>query len=83
MHLQQTEVEGYRIKIRVDEHLTQSLLQNIREYPKFKSPDGESYIIHLPPDLNAFIQIVSFEKLIEDARMRHRAFFEKLNLPDV
>ena len=32
-------------------------------------------------DYNAYIEIISFERLISSAKERNRAFFDKLGLP--
>ena len=43
------------------------------------SPDGEGYFGYLPK-FNAYVEIKSFRKLVEDARMRNKVFFKKLGL---
>jgi len=43
------------------------------------SPDGEGYFGYIQA-FNAYVEIMSFRKLIEDAKMRNRIFFKKLGL---
>ena len=62
-------------------HIVDSLIEFMGEFHYVKTQDGQGVLMYAPK-LNAFIQIVSFEKLIEDARHRHQAFFEKLGLPE-
>jgi hypothetical protein len=33
------------------------------------------------PNRNAYLEVLSYTKLVEDAKKRNRVFFEKLNLP--
>lgn len=52
-----------------------------------------SYDFHLTPDqlgyfkfhtqLNAYMEIISFQKVVQDAKKRNRVLFDKLNLPAV
>jgi len=43
------------------------------------SPDGEGYFGY-SAGYSAYIEVMSFRKLIEDAKMRNRVFFKKLGL---
>lgn len=44
-----------------------------------KSADGEGYF-GFSPDHNAFIEVMPYNKMLHDARLRNEAFFEKLGL---
>ena len=46
------------------------------------TPDNEGYF-KLHKTLNAYIEVISFEKLVNDAKKRNRVLFDKLNLPAV
>lgn len=43
------------------------------------SPDGEGYFGYMKA-YNAYVEIMSFRKLVEDAKMRNRIFFKKLGI---
>jgi hypothetical protein len=45
-----------------------------------ETDDGMGYYRHHVV-LNAYIEVISFDKLLESAKQRHRAFFDKLGLP--
>lgn len=44
-----------------------------------ETPDGEGYIGYIKA-YNAYVQIMSFKKVVDDARMRNAIFFRKLGL---
>lgn len=44
------------------------------------TPDGQGYF-KLHNSLNAYIEVISFDKLVNDAKKRNRVLFDKLNLP--
>lgn len=44
------------------------------------TPDGQGYFF-FNQNYNAYVEIMSFDKMLSDARKRQLAFFEKLNLP--
>ncbi len=44
------------------------------------SPDSQGYYIFNKP-LNTYVEIMSFNKLVDDAKKRNSSFFEKLNIP--
>jgi hypothetical protein len=60
-------------------HIVEELMPYIDRTSCIPSTDGEGFIIHVPRQ-NAIIQVMSFEKLIEDAQMRNQAFFRKLGI---
>lgn len=43
------------------------------------SPDGEGYFGYIKA-YNAYVEIMSFRKLVEDAKMRNKIFFKKLGI---
>lgn len=45
-----------------------------------KTPDGQGYF-KMHPTLGVYEEIVSYEKLLNDAKKRNASFFEKLNMP--
>lgn len=45
-----------------------------------KTPDGEGYFGNINA-LNAYIEIISYNKLLQDAVKRNKILFQKLNLP--
>jgi hypothetical protein len=60
--------------------LTDTLVKVVRTSPaNNKFPDGEGYF-GFSPDHNAWIEVLPYHKIIHDARIRHEAFFRRLNL---
>lgn len=58
----------------------ESLEKVIRVSPAHhKSADGEGYFGY-SPEHNAFIEVMPYNKMLHDARLRNEAFFEKLGL---
>lgn len=59
------------------------LVDKIHEFAKgFSltiSPDGEGYF-GFSSGFNAYIEVISYRKLIEDAKMRNKIFFKKLGI---
>jgi hypothetical protein len=45
-----------------------------------KTPDGIGYF-GFNPNLNTYIEVISYDKLVGDARKRNHVLFEKLGLP--
>lgn len=45
-----------------------------------KTPDGLGYYFY-HDELRAYIEVISYEKMLSDAKKRNRAFFEKLGIP--
>lgn len=43
------------------------------------SPDDEGYFGFIP-GYNAYVEIMSFKKLVDDAKMRNQIFFKKLGI---
>lgn len=44
------------------------------------TPDGAGYF-KFHTQLNCYIEILSYDKMLDDAKKRNRAFFEKLQIP--
>lgn len=59
------------------------IVPKIREFATLSnltvSPDDEGYFGFIP-GYNAYVEIMSFKKLVEDAKMRNKVFFKKLGL---
>ena len=57
----------------------------IKEYARKQSfktfPGDEDSFFHYHDNYRAWIEIISFDKLLSDAKKRNRVLFEKLNLP--
>ncbi|MNX71858.1 hypothetical protein D3C86_1031870 [compost metagenome] len=61
-----------------------TLTPKIRTYAKYASlketPDGHGYYGY-NEELRAYVEVISFDKLVADAFKRNKVLFEKLNLP--
>jgi hypothetical protein len=44
------------------------------------TPDGEGYF-NFYRNYNCYVEMISFQKMIRDAKKRNQAFFDKLNIP--
>ena len=59
------------------------IVPKIREFATLSnltvSPDDEGYFGYVP-GYNAYVEIMSFKKLVEDAKMRNKIFFKKLGI---
>jgi hypothetical protein len=53
-----------------------------KEYDYTKTPDGWGYFT-FKKNVNAYIELISYTKLVEDAKKRNRVLFDKLNLPSL
>lgn len=60
--------------------LTQSMINLCEEQDMRKAYDGLSYYKHHEVK-NAYIEVISFDKLLQGAKERNKAFFDKLGLP--
>jgi len=59
--------------------------ENLRNYAEnmydyTPTPDGLGYF-NFNKNLKAYIEVISYDKLVQDAQKRNRVLFEKLNLP--
>ena len=62
--------------------ITDSLRESLDGFPFTDTPDGQGLIGYLRnPD--AFVEVISYSKLLSDARMRNAIFFQKLGLNDI
>jgi len=59
--------------------LTPRLCEDAKAFDFTQTPDGDGYFKH-HSNSNSYIEIISFDKLISDAKKRNRAFFDKLNV---
>ena len=46
------------------------------------TPDGNGYFAYRNASYSAYIEILPFEKVLEDAQKRNRILFDKLGLPN-
>jgi len=62
--------------------LTDSLMEELGGYRFEKTPDGKGLVGYLTnPD--AYVEIISYPKLLADAKMRNSIFFQKLGITNV
>ncbi len=62
--------------------LTDSLMEELGGYRFEKTPDGRGLVGYLTnPD--AYVEIISYPKLLADAKMRNSIFFQKLGITNV
>jgi hypothetical protein len=62
--------------------LTPKLRQFAEDHALTRAWDNEGYFGY-NPTRHAYVEVISFDKLIEDAEKRNRVFFERLGLPNV
>lgn len=60
--------------------LTDSIRDRCKKHSMTPSYDGMGFF-HYNPNYNAYIEVISFDKLVHIAKERNRAFFDKLGLP--
>lgn len=61
---------------------TEHLIDCCKMHQLQKTVDGMGYFgYHRDEDYNAYIQVISFDGLVESAKERNRAFFDQLGLP--
>ncbi len=60
--------------------LTKSARDMAEEYGFRDTPDGVG-MFNLHSNFNAHIELIPFEKMVDDAEKRNRILFETLNLP--
>ncbi|NMC63020.1 MAG: hypothetical protein GYA55_07610 [SAR324 cluster bacterium] len=61
--------------------LTESLKEQAEFYSLRSTPDNSGYI-GFNPNLGAYVEIISFDKLIGDAKKRNRILFDKLRISE-
>jgi hypothetical protein len=62
--------------------LTETFLREIRDFDLKPTPDGEGRFGYIRNN-HAYIEIVPYEKLLRDAKLRQGIFFQKLGLTDL
>lgn len=60
-------------------HIVENLKKHMSGFNYIESPDGEGLWLYMPHE-NALVQVMSFEKLIADAKKRNDVFFQKLGI---
>jgi hypothetical protein len=64
--------------------ITPTLLREIRDLPLRKTPDSMGFFGYLGPTGQEFyVEIVPYEKLLLDAKLRNAIFFQKVGLTDL
>lgn len=62
--------------------MTQKLKKSAINRGMTRTPDGMGYFwYNSAPEINAYVEIISYEKLLNDAKKRNRILFEKLFTP--
>lgn len=63
--------------------LTPSMMNNAENFNLHPTPDGEGFFgYNNTPKVNAYIEVISFDKLLNDARKRNKILFDKLFYPE-
>ncbi|WP_159013953.1 ATP-binding protein [Acidisoma sp. S159] len=62
--------------------LTDTLLREIRDFSLKTTPDGEGRFGYISGEA-AYVEIIPYEKLLRDAKLRQGIFFQKLGLTDL
>lgn len=60
--------------------LTQSMRDSAARSGLTKSQDKEGYFGYIP-EYGAYVEVISYDKLVKDAKQRNRALFDKLFIP--
>jgi hypothetical protein len=60
--------------------MTPKIAESAENYALTKTPDSEGYF-GFNMNLRAYVEVLSFTKVVADAEKRNRVLFEKLNLP--
>ncbi len=61
--------------------LTPTLVKILERRDFYKTPDGQGYYTFKSRRYNGYIEVMSFEKVKNDARKRNQILFDKLGLP--
>lgn len=61
--------------------LTPTLIKILERRDFYKTPDGQGYYTFKSRRYNGYIEVMSFEKVKNDARKRNQILFDKLGLP--
>jgi hypothetical protein len=60
--------------------LTAALETRLQDMSALRTPDNLGYYGY-NPNLNAYYEVISYTKLLNDAKKRNRILFDRLNLP--
>lgn len=60
--------------------LTPTIIQRCRMHDGIRTEDGLGYFFY-KKEFKAFVEVISFDRLVNAAKERNRAFFDKLGLP--
>jgi hypothetical protein len=60
--------------------LTPNMVEHAESYTLTRTPDGEGFF-GFNLNRRAYIEVLSFTKVVDDAEKRNRVLFEKLNIP--
>ncbi len=60
--------------------LTEKMRRDLEDLTYKLGPDGNSYFL-FNDGLNAWVEVISYRKVLDDARKRNQAFFRRLDLP--
>ena len=60
---------------------TKSLRRALTKFDFSLTSDGRGYFKHVP-SVNAYVETITFDKLVGDAVSRNKVLFDKLNLPE-
>jgi hypothetical protein len=61
--------------------MTQSLVDQVKLLDLIEMPDGQGYF-GFRKQFNAYVEVVTYSKIISDAQKRNASFFRTLGLPD-
>lgn len=61
--------------------LTPTLIRELQHFSLRKTPDGEGRVGYVGEE-NAYVEIIPYDKLLREARLRQAIFFQKLGLTD-
>lgn len=60
--------------------ITKTLEDQANQYTLTRTPDGQGFF-GFNKNYNAYVEVMSYTKMVSDAKKRNMAFFEKLGLP--
>ena len=60
--------------------LTDKIIKIAQEYNYTVMPDGQGYFGY-NSNFKAYVEIISYDKLLEDAKQRNQILFDKLKMP--
>ena len=63
------------------ESVAERLRNEFEDMGMHKAPDNEGYFMY-NPNLRAYVEVMSYDKLLKGAKQRNRVLFEKLNITE-